>query len=322
MLDLMLVIAEDLDRYLEKETMDNGKVLKLKEVCASFTTDMIGSTVFGLRVNSLEDSEAPFRQFARKMFDFNDFIRSIELFHIFFMPSLTKYTGARFFSKEGSVFLRSIFWDIVNERMASGEKRNDLIDILIEMQRAHENQGDLGGFTFNGDDLVAQAAIFFTAGFETSSTTISFSLYELALNEEIQTTLRKEIREALKETDGKITYELITTLPYLHMVVSETLRKYPPVAFVDRVVTTDYKIPNSDLVIEEGTPVYISMMGLHYDPEYFPEPEKYDPMRFSEERKKTRPAFTHLPFGEGPRVCIEGQCTYALLASSQTRLNL
>lgn len=126
---------------------DNGKVLKLKEVCASFTTDMIGSTAFGLRVNSLEDNEAPFRQFGKKMFDFNDFTRINELFHIFFMPSITKYTGARFFSKEGGVFLRSIFWDMVDQRIASGEKRNDLIDILIEMQRAHENEGDLGGFS-------------------------------------------------------------------------------------------------------------------------------------------------------------------------------
>lgn len=62
---------------------------------------------------------------------------------------------------------------------------------------------------FSGDDLVAQAAVFFTGGFETSSTTMSFTLYELALNPDVQTTLRKEIRDALEETDGKITYDMV-----------------------------------------------------------------------------------------------------------------
>ena len=65
---------------------------------------------------------------------------------------------------------------------------------------------------FDGDDLVGQAAAFFTGGFETSSTTMSFTLYELALNQEIQRTLRKEILDALEESGGKITYEMVSNL--------------------------------------------------------------------------------------------------------------
>ncbi|XP_033365841.1 cytochrome P450 6k1-like [Bombus vosnesenskii] len=157
---------------------------------------------------------------------------------------------------------------------------------------------------FDGDDLVAQAAVFFIAGFETSATVISFTLHELALNPDVQETLRTEIDDALAKTDGKITYDMVMTLPYLDMVISETLRKYPPLAFLDRVTLADYKMPNSDLVLEKGIPIFISMMGLHKDPRYFPNPEKYDPLRFTEEAKRARPSFVYLPFGEGPHACI------------------
>lgn len=303
MFELMLVVADDLDQYLEKQNLSNGKVLEMKDLCASLMTDMVGSTAFGLRVNSLHNSKAPFREIGRKIFSTNMF-RGMEFLTIFFMPHLTKYTGAKFFGKESSLFLRNVFWEVINHRIQSGEKRNDLIDLLIELKQKYEAEGDLGGFQFSGDDLVAQAAVFFSGGFETSSTTLSFTLFELALNPDVQKTLRKEIFEALDESGGKITYEMVMSLPYLDMVISETLRKYPPLGFLDRITVSDYKIPNSDLVLEKGTPVYISMIGMHYDPEYFPDPHKYDPMRFSNEVKQTRPSFTYFPFGEGPHICI------------------
>lgn len=88
------------------------------------------------------------------------------------------------------------------------------------------------------------------------------------------------------------------------MVISETLRKYPPLPFLDRVAMDDYKIPNSELIIQKGTPVYIPMLGLHYDPEYFPNPDKYDPERFSEVNKNNILPFTYFPFGAGPHNCI------------------
>lgn len=93
-------------------------------------------------------------------------------------------------------------------------------------------------------------------------------------------------------------------LPYLDMVVSETLRKYPPVAFLNRLPMENYKVPNSNLVLEKGTPVYIPMLGLHYDPKYFPDPHKFDPERFSKENKQNIPTCVYFPYGEGPHACI------------------
>lgn len=66
----------------------------------------------------------------------------------------------------------------------------------------------------------------------------------------------------------------------------------------------DYKIPGSNLTLKKGTTVFVSVFGMHYDPEYFPEPQKYDPDRFSEDYPNKHPPYTFLPFGEGPRICI------------------
>jgi cytochrome P450 family 6 len=71
-----------------------------------------------------------------------------------------------------------------------------------------------------------------------------------------------------------------------------------------RECTNKYTIPGTDVTIEKGTFVVIPVIGLHMDQKYYPNPEKFDPDRFSEETKNKRPQFTYLPFGEGPRICI------------------
>jgi len=89
---------------------------------------------------------------------------------------------------------------------------------------------------------------------------------------------------------------------------TETLRKYPIIPFLERKCCSEYELPaptgNRTVALPGGTGVYISVLALHYDPTYFPEPEKFDPDRFTEENKHTRPNYTYLPFGEGPRMCI------------------
>ncbi|XP_011863789.1 PREDICTED: probable mitochondrial saccharopine dehydrogenase-like oxidoreductase At5g39410 [Vollenhovia emeryi] len=203
--------------------------------------------------------------------------------------------------------------------MESGEKRYDLIDILIELKKNNNNE-EIEGFKFDGNDLVAQAASFFSAGFDTSAIPIAFTLYELALQPEIPSTLRKELVEALNNSDGNITYDMIMSLSYLDMVVLETLRKYPPFGFLSRIAMQDYKVPNSNLVLKKGTPVYIPMLGLHYDPKYFPDPDKYDPERFNEKNKCNIPACVYFPFGDGPHMCIGTRLGYLLMKFTLIKL--
>lgn len=97
------------------------------------------------------------------------------------------------------------------------------------------------------------------------------------------------------------------------MTISETLRRYPILTVLDREAEQNYKVSNYDLVIEKGTSIYISLLGLHYDPEYFPDPEKYDPERFSEENIHKIPQCVYMPFGEGPRKCIGKMYSFFLI---------
>lgn len=85
---------------------------------------------------------------------------------------------------------------------------------------------------------------------------------------------------------------------------TETLRKYPPIPFIMRLCTKTYPVPESDLVIEKGTKLFVPLLGLQRDPEFYPNPEVFDPERFSPEGKAARHPYTWLPFGEGPRACI------------------
>jgi len=119
--------------------------LDVKEVAAKFTTDVIGSTAYGLNVNSLNDPDAEFRKYGRMIFDYEN-VRGYELFAIFFLPSIARMTGIKAFGKDASDFLRRVFWETINQRMASGEKKHDLIDILIELKRNHNDQ-DIDGFS-------------------------------------------------------------------------------------------------------------------------------------------------------------------------------
>lgn len=96
----------------------------------------------------------------------------------------------------------------------------------------------------------------------------------------------------------------IEQLILFSLLFLETLRKYPPVPFLGRTCTSDYKIPNTDVVIDKGCAILISLLGLHYDPQYFPEPDRFDPERFSAEDVSKRDTFCYLPFGDGQRNCI------------------
>ena len=101
---------------------------------------------------------------------------------------------------------------------------------------------------------------------------------------------------------------LLISLMFPIRMFTETLRKYPVIPFLDHMCCTDYKLPapsgNGTITLPAGTGIYIPILGLHHDPKYFPEPENFDPDRFTEKKKHSRPNYTYIPFGEGPRMCI------------------
>ncbi|XP_058804275.1 cytochrome P450 6k1-like [Phymastichus coffea] len=305
MFELMLEIEKDFSVYLESLNLDgNGRPLDIKEICAKYTTDLIGITAYGMKFNSLLDPDALLRKVGKDIFG-RTYRRHIELFSAILIPELVKAFGIQIFGNGATNFLKKVFWEAIDQRIKSGAKRADLIDLLIDLKKEQENDSDSNKIELQGDALVAQAAIFFTGGFETSSTTMTYTLYELAKAPELQEKLRKEILDILSQSDGMITYDMITSqLPYLDMVVSETLRMYPILPFLDRVANMDYEFPGTKLTVKAGSSVVIPLYAIQNDPQYFSKPRIFDPERFSPENKRNIKPNTYFPFGDGPRVCI------------------
>lgn len=137
---------------------------------------------------------------------------------------------------------------------------------------------------------------------------MSFMAHELAINPDIQKQLREEVDEVREQLGNKpVTYEALQNMKYLDMVVSETLRKWPPVIAIDRHCTKSYVMETSEgkkVQLNPGDGLWFPIHSLHHDPQYYPNPGKFDPERFSEENKGNINPNTYLPFGIGPRNCI------------------
>lgn len=195
----------------------------------------------------------------------------------------------------------------IDYRESSDVKRNDFMNLLLQLKKNGKLEEESGSeytdrLTLN--QIAAQCFVFFLAGYETSSTTMSFCLYELARHPEVQEKLRREILSVLKKYNNVLTYEAQLSMPYLDCVINETLRLYPPVTVLQRKVDRDYRVPNHDFTFEQKENIRIPIYSIQRDSEYFEKPLEFIPERFDEENiHKIRP-FTFLPFGDGPRICI------------------
>jgi cytochrome P450 len=138
--------------------------------------------------------------------------------------------------------------------------------------------------------LCATAFIMLVAGYDSTGQTLAYAGYVLATRQDIQDKLLQEIDRVMDDNDGKMpSYADIHEMEYLDMVLHEVLRRYCPVALVQRVCTQDYDLPGyPDLKIKKGQEVHCNAAGIQMDPKYFPEPEKIIPERFSKEEKSNR----------------------------------
>ncbi|GJQ83309.1 Cyp6a9 [Trypoxylus dichotomus] len=295
----LLECASSMMEFIDR-LVDEDQALDIKEILACYTTDVIGSCAFGIECNSFKHPDAEFRRYGRKIFT-PSFKFAVSLILSIILPkSVFKSIPIKKLPVEIERFFIDAIANVIDFRTKNNVRCNDFIQLLLDMQEKAKAEGDE---RLTLEQISAQAFVFFIAGFETSSTTMTFCLHELAFNQEMQSKLRQEIKQVSNKNDGQITYDALMEMKYMDNVINETLRKYPPIAMLNRLCTLDYKVPNSHVTLSSGTNVFISVLGIHYDPEYYPDPEKFDPERFSEENRAERPAFTFLPFGEGPRMC-------------------
>ena len=156
------------------------------------------------------------------------------------------------------------------------------------------------------DAIAAHALSFFLDGTETSSLTLNYIGYDLAIHPDVQEKLRKEVMSKI-EKHGGFTYEALKEMTYMNQVISESQRCHTIAGFLHKICTDEFELQGSDGLTyraKPGTNIIISSDGLQCDPKYWIDPEVFDPERFNEERRQTIEKMTFLPFSDGPRICV------------------
>lgn len=198
----------------------NKETINIKEISECFTIDVIGSCVFGLQCNSFKNPEAEFRKQGKKVFHFT-IARALKAFVAVSQNELARWLGITLIEKDTTQFFVNVVDDTLKHRQYNKSMRKDFLQLLLELKE--ETEKDNNNSFSSIEKLTAQAFVFFAAGFETSSITLAFCLYELSLNLDIQDKLREEIAQVLFE-DGEITYDTIMDMKYLNQVVEGELK--------------------------------------------------------------------------------------------------
>ena len=203
---------------------------------------------------------------------------------------------------------RIVFGEIVRRRAAPDPDSRDILSLLLAAR------GEAGE-AFTDREVRDQVMTLMFAGHDTSSSTLTFMMYELARHPQVLARLHEEQDRVL---GGDLpTVELLEReMPYLDMVLDEVLRLYPPAWIGPRRAVRDFEF--GGYAVPKGAYVNYCSWASHRIPEVFPDPEAFIPERFTRERKAALPRGAYVPFGGGRRICIGkrfGQTEVKLVAT-------
>ncbi|GFQ70531.1 cytochrome P450 4c3 [Trichonephila clavata] len=174
-------------------------------------------------------------------------------------------------------------------------KKKALIDVLL--QQHFENQ------VLRDEDIREDIDVLIIGGHETTATIVAWTLYLLGLYPDIQKQVHEELDKVFGKDGERYASERdLNDLKYLDSVLKETQRLYPAATFWARQVSEDINI--CGYTLPKGSSFVLPAMILHRDPEVFPEPDKFDPDRFSAENSVKIPEYAYIPFSVGQRNCI------------------
>ncbi len=179
------------------------------------------------------------------------------------------------------------------ERRADGTPGTDLLSLLV--QATYEDGSRMTDLQIR--DEVRTLAV---AGYETIAEALTWAWYLLAGSPQVESALWAEIDRAEGDPPGAAH---ATGSPYCRMVLAESMRLYPPTWLFVRVAQHDDVLP-SGAAVASGSKIYLCQWVMHRNPRYFPDPERFDPGRFTDEAVRARPRLAYLPFGGGRRLCI------------------
>ncbi|HYX43288.1 MAG TPA: cytochrome P450, partial [Pyrinomonadaceae bacterium] len=192
--------------------------------------------------------------------------------------------------------LDAVIYRIIEERRTQGTDRGDLLSMLIAAQ---DTEGD--GGRMSDEQLRDELMTLFLAGHETTANALTWTWYLLAQHPEIEQRLHAELDQVLQGRE-RFTVADYPRLRYTEMVVAEAMRLYPPAWVVGRIALKDFQA--GEYVVPAGALVLISQYVVQRDPRFFPDPERFDPERWTTKAREARPTYSYFPFGAGARRCI------------------
>ncbi|MBW3637098.1 MAG: cytochrome P450 [Armatimonadetes bacterium] len=200
---------------------------------------------------------------------------------------------------------------VATQRRQNGEKHDDLLQMLLDAR--DEETGE----AMSDRQLADEVLTLLVAGHETTADALAWGFSLLARNPEA----RDELESEAKVLNGAAPeFDDLARLPYAKMVFEEAMRLYPPIWALSREAKEDDVI--GGYLVPARSTVMVLPFLTHRHPDFWDEPERFDPQRFTPEKVAARPKFAYFPFGGGPRLCLgqsfawmEGQIALAMIAS-------
>ncbi|XP_031697007.1 cytochrome P450 3A40-like [Anarrhichthys ocellatus] len=286
-----------------KKKADKDEPLELKEFFGPFSMDVVASTAFSVDIDSLNNPSDPFVTNIKKMLKFDLFSPLFIIVAVFpFMGHILEKMEFSFFPSSVIDFFYAALKKIKSNREYSQQKsRVDFLQLMIDSQKNNDLSNNEPNKGLSDHEILSQAMIFLFAGYETSSTSLTFLAYNLATNPHVMKRLQEEVDSTFPDK-GPVEYQALMKMEYLDSVINESLRLYPIAPRLERVAKATVEI--NGLVIPKDMVVMVPTWPLHRDASLWPEPEEFKPERFSKENKETIDPYTYMPFGAGPRNCI------------------
>ncbi|XP_036334366.1 probable cytochrome P450 6t3 [Rhagoletis pomonella] len=315
----LVTIAEQLEGYITRKLIQKyahstadasgAIVIEVKEMCALYTTDVTAELLYSVDTGGLRNDGCEMRAQCKQLFR-PSLRKIIDFFVIFFLPRAVRALNSKLFTRQYSNYLRRLVKEHIKKEGNYDRDSGDLIDLLLKMQQTLADT-PLNIWLRHPDFIAAQVGIFLLAGFETSSSLIAFILFELAKQPKIQQKLKTELAAYASTESCNVSYKKVLNMPYLNMAVAEGLRLYPTAPFINREClphsqqqTLWYDKETKYLIIPKDVPAYVSILGIHRDSKYWPNPQFFDPERFAPENLPSIKPMTYIPFGAGPHGCV------------------
>lgn len=263
---------------------DRGQALDIDAEMMRTTLEIVGQTLFSLDLSQ----EAP--SLTKAVITCLDHIM-YGARHVTLPDSIPTPRNLRF--KRALAELDRAVYAIIESRRGQ-PPRGDVLDLLM----SHLDEPGENGMTLQQvrDEIIT----LLIAGHETVASALTWAIYLVSRHPVVLERLRTELSEVLGGRAASI--EDLPKLTYARMVFDEALRLYPPAWLITRKAIAEDEVQGR--AIPAGALVIIGTSAMHHHPAYWPEPDTFDPERFTEERSEGRPRYANLPFGGGPRLCI------------------